>query len=125
MKLLLVTDSTWVRNDVAASLAPGWRLQLSDSRVAVPAAAQYGPDTVLVDLQVGSMGGFAVVRALRDAVAGGDIDPTRLILLLDRTADGFLVARAGADGALVKPFTAQQLRTVVTSVIPQAPVPLL
>ncbi|HUO45364.1 MAG TPA: hypothetical protein VM470_00865 [Acidimicrobiia bacterium] len=124
MKLLLVTDSTWVRNDVAASLPPGWQLQLADSRVAVPAAAQYGPDAVLVDLQVGSMGGFAVVRALRDAIAAGDVDLTRLILLLDRKADGFLVARAGADGSVVKPFTAQELRAVVTSAVPRAPVPL-
>lgn len=123
MKLLLVTDSTWVRNDVAASLPPGWHLQLSDSRVAVAAAAQHQPDGVLIDLQVGSMGGFAVVRALRDAMYAGEVHPMRLMLLLDRSADQFLVARAGADGALVKPFTAQQFRKLVTSIEPQVPTP--
>jgi two-component system, OmpR family, response regulator len=122
MKLLLVTDTTWVHNDVAASLPPGWTMQVTDSRVAVAAAAQHQPIVVLVDLQVGSMGGFAVVRALRDATALGDLIPMKLVLLLDRQADRFLVNRSGADGALVKPFTAQELRGVLTKVTTEPPV---
>jgi len=122
MKLLLVTDTTWVHNDVAASLPPGWTMQVTDSRVAVAAAAQHQPSVMLVDLQVGSMGGFAVVRAIKDAIALGDLVPTKLVLLLDRQADRFLVNRSGADGALVKPFTAQQLRAVLTEVTTEPPV---
>ena len=122
MKLLLVTDSTWVHNDVAASLPPGWTMQVTDSRVAVAAAAQHQPDVVSIDLQVGSMGGFAVVRALKDAMALGDLVPTKLVLLLDRQADRFLVNRSGADGSLVKPFTAQELRGVLTEVTIGPPV---
>lgn len=122
MKLLLVTDTTWVHNDVAASLPPGWTMQVTDSRVAVAAAAQHQPVVVLIDLQVGSMGGFAVVRALKDAIALGDLVPTKLVLLLDRPADRFLVNRSGADGALLKPFTAQELRGVLTEVTKEPPV---
>jgi two-component system OmpR family response regulator len=122
MKLLLVTDTTWVHNDVAASLPPGWTMQVTDSRVAVAAAAQHQPSVVLVDLQIGSMGGFAVVRAVKDAIALGDLVPTKLVLLLDRTADRFLMNRSGADGALVKPFTAQELRAVLTEVSTEPPV---
>jgi len=122
MKLLLVTDATWVHNDVAASLPAGWTMQVTDSRVAVAAGAQHQPDVVLVDLQIGSMGGFAVVRALRDAVALGDLVPAKLVLLLDRSADRFLVNRSGADGSLVKPFTAQELRGVLTQVTAEPPI---
>jgi DNA-binding response OmpR family regulator len=110
VKALLVTDAEWVRNDVAASLPPGWDLELGGSREAVEVAARVEPEAILVDLQVGSMGGFAVVRALRDAVALGQLARSHLILLLDRSADIFLVARSGADGSLIKPFTAQELR---------------
>lgn len=122
MKLLLVTDSNWVQNDVASSLPAGWSMHVSDSRVVVAATAQHQPDVVTVDLQVGSMGGFAVVRALRDAESQGDVVATKVVLLLDRSADRFLVARSGADGALVKPFTAQDLRRVLAEVTAQPPV---
>ncbi len=97
-------------------------MHVTDSRVAVAAAAQHQPIVVLVDLQVGSMGGFAVVRALRDATALGDLVPTKLVLLLDRKADRFLLNRSGADGALLKPFTAQELRSVLTEVTTEPPV---
>jgi DNA-binding response OmpR family regulator len=114
MQLLLVADSVWVRNDVAASLPSAeWSIHHADPRVVVEAAANHPPDVVVIDLQVGSMGGMAVVRRLRAAMAMGEIAPTRLILLLDRSADQFLAARAGADEALLKPFTAQAFRQVL------------
>jgi hypothetical protein len=35
------------------------------------------------------------------------------VILLDRTVDGFLAKRAGADAWVVKPFTDHELRTAV------------
>jgi DNA-binding response OmpR family regulator len=67
----------------------------------------------VIDMQVGSMGGMAVVRRLREAIAMRQIEPTRLILLLDRSADRFLAKRSGADASVLKPFTAQDLRKVL------------
>ncbi len=113
--VILVTDATWVENDVRASLTdPGLRIErVSDPRVAVAAAAEHSADVAVVDLQVGSMGGMAVVRALRSASQSGEIEPIRTVLLLDRAADHFLARRAGADVAVTKPFTAQDLRAAV------------
>jgi DNA-binding response OmpR family regulator len=79
----------------------------------VEAAQNHPPSVVLIDMQVGSMGGMAVVRRLREAIAMGQIEPTRLVLLLDRSADRFLAKRAGADASVLKPFTAQDLRPVL------------
>ncbi|MGQ0848027.1 MAG: response regulator [Actinomycetota bacterium] len=116
MQILLVADSRWVRNDVAASLpSADWTVRHSDPRTVVEAAAQHPPDSVVVDMQVGSMGGMAVIRALRSAMAMGDIAPARLILLLDRSADRFLANRAGADDSVVKPFTAQAFRRALVA----------
>ena len=114
MQLLLVADSAWVRSDVAAAV-PGsdWSIHHADPRVVVEAAQAHPPNTVVIDMQVGSMGGMAVVRRLREAIAMGQMEPTRLILLLDRTADRFLAKRAGADASVLKPFTAQDLRKVL------------
>ncbi|MGH8928950.1 MAG: response regulator [Acidimicrobiia bacterium] len=109
--LLLVADSLWVRNDVAASLpSADWSIHHADPRVVVEAAVKHPPSAVVVDMQVGSMGGMAVVRRLRDAMAMGQLPRAPVILLLDRSADRFIAKRSGADGSLIKPFTAQQMK---------------
>lgn len=65
-------------------------------------------DAVIVDMQVGSKGGMAVIRAIRQATDANT--RPRTILLLDRSADRFLARRAGADAAVLKPFDAPELR---------------
>ena len=115
LSVMVVTDASWIENDVRASLTdPGTLINReADPRLAVAAAGKYDVNVAVIDLQVGSKGGMAVVRALRAAVESGDIDPVRTVLLLDRSADQFLAHRAGADAALVKPFTAQDLRAAI------------
>ena len=71
-------------------------------------------DLSIVDMQVGSMGGMAITRALKGATPGVG----RIVLLLDRRADAFIAKRAGADAWLLKPFAAQELRSVLTAVVP-------
>lgn len=116
-KVLLVTDSAWVRNDVLASLSSDDVHHEADPRLAVARAAELAPEAVIVDLQVGSMGGMALTRAIRDAAALGEITPAPVILLLDRSADAFLARRAGANAYVVKPFEAQELRNALAAVL--------
>ena len=113
--VLLVADSEWVANDVAASLATGdWTIDtVSDPRRAADVALEQRPDAVLVDMQVGSMGGMAVIRDIRARY--GDDAPPRTVLLLDRDADRFLARRARADASVIKPFAAAELRTALSS----------
>jgi DNA-binding response OmpR family regulator len=113
MKVLVVADAPWVRSEVAAANTDFELFEETDPRLAVASCDRLAPDAVVVDLQVGSMGGMAVTRALRDAVSAGTVEDTTVILLLDRGADAFLAGRSGADAWLVKPFTAQQLRAVL------------
>jgi DNA-binding response OmpR family regulator len=110
---LLIADTTWVVNDVQASLTRGdWRIYVHDNPVnAAAKVEETRPDVVIVDLQVRNMGGMAVVRDIRATVAPEKVP--RLVILLDRTVDGFLAKRAGADAWVVKPFTDHDLRTAV------------
>lgn len=110
--VIVVTDADWIENDVRASLTDRDTdiHAVADPRQAVGEAERLRADVAVIDLQVGSMGGMAVVRALRAAMDADQIRPLRTIMLLDRTADGFLARRAGADAFVVKPFTAQELR---------------
>ena len=112
-RVLLVSDSEWVKNDVKAALTlGGWELEeVDDPRRATERVAETKVDVVVVDLQVGSMGGMAVIRDIR-ASTDQETRP-RTVLLLDRSADGFLARRALADVAVLKPFTAHELRAAL------------
>lgn len=107
-KMVLVADAPWVVNEVKSALAAeAWQyLEVSDPRQVTEIVEQARPDAVVIDMQVGSMGGMAVTRAIRQAA---ETHP-RLVLLLDRYADRFLARRAGADAAVVKPIDGPELR---------------
>jgi CheY-like chemotaxis protein len=107
---LVIADSAWAVNDVLSTLPQGaWEVELLDDPIRSAAkVAELDPDVVIIDLQIKSMGGMAIVRQIR---ADPDIEEVpRLVLLLDREADGFLAKRAGADAWVVKPFQADELR---------------
>ncbi|WKZ81975.1 MAG: response regulator [Acidimicrobiia bacterium] len=117
--ILVVADEPWVVTDVAAALGDG-RFRIAaqaDPRSAAATVEDTSPDAVLVDMQVGSMGGMAVTRAIRDAFAGKDQQPPPVILLLDRDADAFLAGRSGAEGWIRKPFGAADLRHAIDQVL--------
>jgi two-component system, OmpR family, response regulator VicR len=109
-KVLVVSDSTWVINDVFASLgSPEWDIEtVDDPKTAAAVAYETGADIVIADLQIHAMGGMAVIRDI-SADFEGEKRP-RLVMLLDREADAFLARRAGADAFVVKPFQAPELR---------------
>ena len=118
-RILLVADAAWVQNQALAALGgPDHNvLGVQDPRTALDVAAESDPDIAIVDMQVGSMGGMAITRSLKDGALTGDVDSMPIVLLLDRSADAFLAKRAGADTWLVKPFTAQDLRGAVNSLL--------
>ena len=118
--VLLISDAEWVHNDVTAALdLPGTRIAIEeDPRAVLDTAALEGPSIYLVDMQVGSMGGMALTRQLRDAIHRTDIPAGLVIMLLDRQADAFLAKRAGADAWVTKPFTAQDLRATIETAEP-------
>ncbi len=112
-KVILVTDASWVANEVRAGLSLGeWDIEeISDPRLTTSLVLETRPDAVIVDMQVGSMGGMAVIRGIRGEV--DEADRPRTVLLLDRSADEFIARRAGADACVLKPINAYELRTAL------------
>ncbi len=112
-KLVLVADAGWVVNEVEAALAvDGWQVHvLSDPKAVVATVNEMRPDAVVVDMQVGSQGSMAVVRAIRQSA---DLRP-RLVMLLDRAADTFIARRSGADAHVLKPISAYELRRALAA----------
>lgn len=113
--ILIATESDAVNDEVEAALAgPGttlWRVRRGvDVR---PAVAEHRPDLVVVDLQIGNMGGIAVAIDLHLESSAGRLPEVPILLLLDREHDRFLAKRADADAELVKPVDPGTLRRTV------------
>jgi DNA-binding response OmpR family regulator len=76
-----------------------------------------GVDLVVVDLQIGAMGGMAITMELRNLESYGGADPVSVLMLLDRRPDVFLARRSGAEGFVVKPLDPQRLRSAVRALL--------
>ena len=116
-----MTDDIWVINEIKAALSVGdWDIdQVEDPRAVTARVGESRVDVAIVDMQVGSMGGMAVVRAIRQEIDA--MERPRTVLLLDRSADAFLARRAGADAAVKKPVNARELRTAVSGMMAATP----
>jgi DNA-binding response OmpR family regulator len=79
--------------------------------------AESTPDLVILDLQIGNMGGIATCIDLRHEAGVGRLPDVPILMLLDRQADVFLAKRSDADGWVVKPLDAFSLRRAATAVL--------
>ena len=117
--VLLATDADWIRDDVQAALADETtqvsRVHRGDE--VLEAIRAVGPDLVILDMQIGNMGGIATCHAIRLEEGAGRLDPVRVMLLLDRADDRFLARTAQADGWVVKPVEGFMLRRTALQVI--------
>lgn len=112
MKVLVAADAEWVRNQVrSAFVAPGQEVvEVTRGQDVKKAYKDLNPDLVILDSQIANMGGVAVAIELRLEESAGRCDHANILLLLDREVDSFVAKRADADGTLVKPIDAGQLR---------------
>ena len=117
--ILIATDADEVLDEVDAALADASTtvLRVRAGRDVLPAVLEVSPDLVVLDLQIGNMGGMATALALRNEASAGRIEDQTVLMLLDRTADVFLAKRAEADGWLVKPLDALRVRRAAEQVL--------
>ena len=111
-EILLATDADWVVEEVAAALSGPdvtFRVVRSGQEVR-PAVEASTPDLVILDFQIGNMGGMASCLDLRLESGMGRLPRVPVLMLADREADIFLARRSDADAWLVKPLNPMQLR---------------
>ena len=116
--VLVATDSDDLFDDVDASLGDD-RCEVGrvNSGAAVfGAVRERQPDLVVLDLQIGNMGGMATSLHLRNEAGGRRLAPQRILLLLDRGADVFLARESEADGWMIKPIDSFRLRRAADAV---------
>ncbi len=74
-------------------------------------------DLVILDLQIGTMGGMAICLELRNEESYGANEHVPVLMLLDRRPDVFLARRSGAEGFVVKPLDPQRVRRAVRALL--------
>lgn len=118
-QVLVATDSDSVAEEVFAALAEGDTV-VSRVRAGAdvrPVVAELKPDLVILDLQIGNMGGIATSIDLRLEAGADRLPETRILMLLDREDDRWIAGQAQADAEMVKPINALHLRRAAKELI--------
>ena len=118
-RVLLATDADWIHEDVDAALAGDdiEVLRIREGAEVLPATYRLEPDLIVLDLQIGNMGGMAACMDLRLDESVGKLALPPVLMLLDRDVDAFLAHRCEADGWLVKPLDAFRLRRAASALL--------
>lgn len=85
-KILVAADARWVRDQVrSAFVGPGQEvIEVTRGQDVRTAVADHDPDLVVLDMQIGNMGGIAAAIDLRLEESAGRLDRANIMLLLDR-----------------------------------------
>lgn len=116
-KVLIIEDDGALRTTLASALEPeGFlALQASDGAEGLKKASEDGPDLVVLDLVLPSMGGLEICRRLREKGNGVPI-----IMLTGRKReeiDKVLGLELGADDYMLKPFGVREFIARVRAVL--------
>ena len=117
--ILVASDAPTVRAEIAA-VAGSPDITIVEARSGPDVMAQVAesmPDLVIVDMQMGNMGGMATTLELRLEASYGKLAHVPVLMLLDRRPDVFLARRSGAEGWLVKPLDPIRLRRSVAALL--------
>ena len=116
--VLIASDAPWVHDDISAALPGATTVRrLIAGRAVAPAVSEQKPDLVVLDLQIGNMGGMATCLELRNEESGGRLPHVPVLMLLDRQADVYLARQSRADGWLVKPLDPIRVRKAVNALL--------
>jgi DNA-binding response OmpR family regulator len=117
--VLLASDLASLRRELETMLSgPDISIEQASSGLETIERVKLGGiDLVVVDLQIGSMGGMAITMELRNLESYGGAESVAVLMLLDRRPDVFLARRAGADGFVVKPLDPLRMRGAVRALL--------
>jgi CheY-like chemotaxis protein len=120
--ILVAAEAKWVRDQVrSAFVGPGQEVvEVTRGQDVRAKVDELEPDLVVLDLQIGNMGGVAVAIDLRLEESGGRLPHVPILLLLDRRDDAFIARRADVDLTLLKPVDAGVLRRAAAPLLAAA-----
>ena len=112
--LLLATDADWIERECDAALGGEHTVhRVRQGAEVIEAVERLDPSLVVLDLQIGNMGGMAACLAIRQEEDMGRLARRPVLLLLDREDDEFLARHSSADDWLLKPIDPMRLAKTV------------
>jgi DNA-binding response OmpR family regulator len=115
--VLVVTDDPSVRDELEFGAPAGTAIEFArDAREAWVRLQDRVPSAVVVDLQAGSAGGFALARDMSYDARFADIP---VVILLERDQDAWLARQAGASLYRIKPVEADELMQDIEELVTQ------
>jgi DNA-binding response OmpR family regulator len=110
--MIIASDAPWVHDEIGSVLAGSDTdvTHLTTGAEVLDAVRTRTPDLIVLDMQIGHMGGVATTLELRLEEGAGRLPHIPILLLLDRRPDVFLARRSNADGWLIKPLDPIRLR---------------
>jgi DNA-binding response OmpR family regulator len=117
--ILIASDAEWIAKEIRSVLTgPDTTVHSVGTATTVAGRVKAErPDLVILDMQIGSMGGIATCLDLRLEEGARRLPHVAILILLDRRADVFLARRSGADGWLMKPLDPIRLRRATQALL--------
>lgn len=114
--VLVVSDDPLIRHQALFGFPEGVEVRVAlEARDALEKMAEETPLLVVVDLQTGNAGGFALARDMRQDRRLGRIP---ILMLLERSQDAWLALRAGATAHRTKPLSVAELVDQTLALLP-------
>ncbi len=117
-KLMIVDDSTIIRNRIAKIVQPMDSLQVvgeaSDGMQAVELFTELQPDIITIDITMPNMDGLQCIQTIINMNSNVSI---LVVSALSDRATGLKALQYGARGFLCKPFSEQQLTLALEKII--------
>jgi DNA-binding response OmpR family regulator len=106
-KILVVSDDPRVTDAARYAFPSDVEVELArDAREALASMKESVPSAVVVDLQTGSAGGFALARDMKQ---DRRLETVPILMLLERDQDAWLARQAGANRLRTKPLDVSEL----------------
>jgi DNA-binding response OmpR family regulator len=115
MKKILICDDSVAEVKLMESVLQGagyWPVAITDSTLIESAIERERPAVILLDVVMPQRNGFQVCRDLKAQAEFSRI-PVIVVTSKDGDSDKFWAHQQGADGYVVKPFTAEQLVSAI------------